>query len=104
MSKRTEDELLTEVLDAYDKIDDTRKKEILKSAITHLYGFMRDIDITRDEWMEGIEFLTAVGQICSDRRQEFILLSDLLGVSALVELVDRKVVDGETPEIGRAHV
>lgn len=97
MAKRTEDELLAEVLAAYDKIDEGREKDIIKAAIKHIYAFARDIDLSHDEWLVGIDFMTRVGQICSDKRQEFILLSDLLGLSALVELQHRKAVEGETP-------
>ena len=55
---------------------------------------MREAALTQDEWRAGIDFLTRTGQMCSDKRQEFILLSDILGVSMLVDAVeqDRKSV------------
>ncbi len=97
MTKRTAETLLDDVLHAYDAIDDARKKELLKAAIKHLHAFAREVDLTRDEWMAGIELLTAIGQTCTEERQEFILLSDLLGVSSLVELQTRKARGRETP-------
>jgi len=97
MTKRTAETLLSDVLHAYDAIDDPRKKELLKAAIKHLHAFAREVDLTRDEWMAGIELLTAIGHTCTGKRQEFILLSDLLGVSSLVELQTRKARGRETP-------
>jgi hydroxyquinol 1,2-dioxygenase len=63
---------------------DPRFRTIMTSLITHLHGFVRDVRLTDEEWMRAIEFLTAVGKACTDQRQEFILLSDTLGVSSLV--------------------
>jgi catechol 1,2-dioxygenase len=62
-------------------------KEIMISLIRHLHGFVRETGVTPAEWKMGIEFLTAVGHITDDKRQEFILLSDTLGISAMVDLV-----------------
>jgi hydroxyquinol 1,2-dioxygenase len=56
----------------------------MTSLITHLHGFVRDVRLTESEWITAIQFLTDVGQTCTDKRQEFILLSDTLGVSVLV--------------------
>ncbi len=63
---------------------DPRLREIMDSAVRHLHAFARDVHLTPEEWMTGIKFLTAVGQACSPIRQEFILLSDVLGLSAVV--------------------
>jgi len=64
-----------------------RLREVMAALTRHLHGFVADVNLTRDEWLAGIRFLTATGQICSDQRQEFILLSDTLGVSMLVDLL-----------------
>ncbi len=56
----------------------------MTSLITHLHDFVREVQLTEAEWMGAIQFLTDVGQTCTDKRQEFILLSDTLGVSVLV--------------------
>ena len=66
---------------------DQRLRQIMTSLIRYLHGFVSDVRLTQDEWLAAIRFLTATGQICSDRRQEFILLSDTLGVSMLVDLL-----------------
>lgn len=64
-----------------------RLKEIMTALTRHLHDFAREVRLTSDEWMTGIEFLTKVGQISDDKRQEFILLSDTLGLSALVDMI-----------------
>ena len=72
-------------------IENPRLKEICYAAVRHLHAFAREVNLTPEEWLQGIQFLTAVGQKCSPLRQEFILLSDVLGLSAVVNaLHDRK--------------
>jgi len=66
---------------------DARFKRVMTSLIRHLHDFARDVDLTEDEWMAAIEFLTDTGKMCSGRRQEFILLSDTLGVSMLAVML-----------------
>lgn len=97
MADRTREELLAEVLAEYQRIDNPRVKRIMESVIRHVHMCAADMDLSHEEWLQGIDFLTGVGQICSDERQEFILLSDLLGLSALVELQDRNPEGEETP-------
>ena len=64
--------------------DDPRFRRIMTSLITHLHDFVREVKLTEPEWLAAIQFLTDVGRTCTDKRQEFILLSDTLGVSVLV--------------------
>lgn len=90
------DELLTEVLARYDAAPDARMREVMQAAIRHLHAFVREVGLTRDEWMAGIQFLTATGQICSETRQEFILMSDTFGVSTLVEMLNYSPTEGTT--------
>ncbi|HUY50856.1 MAG TPA: intradiol ring-cleavage dioxygenase [Streptosporangiaceae bacterium] len=66
---------------------DPRLREVMTALVRHLHGFAAEVRLTQDEWFSTIRFLTATGQICSDQRQEFILLSDTLGVSMLVDLL-----------------
>jgi hydroxyquinol 1,2-dioxygenase len=73
---------------------DPRFKQVMTSLITHLHDFVREVRLTEAEWLTAIEFLTAVGQTCTDKRQEFILLSDTLGVSVLVVTINHPSVDG----------
>ncbi len=61
-----------------------RFKQVMTALIQHAHAFAREVDLTPDEWMNAIQFLTATGKMCDDKRQEFILLSDTLGLSMLV--------------------
>jgi protocatechuate 3,4-dioxygenase beta subunit len=87
MKTLTENNLTAAVLARLAKAPNPRMKEIMTSLIRHLHGFVRETGVTPAEWKMGIEFLTAVGHITDDKRQEFILLSDTLGISAMVDLV-----------------
>jgi len=69
---------------------DPRFRRIMTSLIRHVHGFVREVELTEEEWFEAIKFLTATGQKCNDKRQEFILLSDVLGVSMLVDAVNHR--------------
>lgn len=83
-----------------------RLKEIMMSLTRHMHEFVREVGLTEQEWLAGIEFLTATGHKCDDRRQEFILLSDTLGVSMLcVALNNRKPAAAtEATVFGPFHV
>jgi hydroxyquinol 1,2-dioxygenase len=87
MKTLTENNLTAAVLARLAKAPNPRMKDIMTSLIRHLHGFVRETGLTPAEWKMGIEFLTAVGHITDDKRQEFILLSDTLGISAMVDLV-----------------
>ncbi len=77
-----------------------RFRQIMASLVKHLHDFSREVDLTPEEWLEGIKFLTAVGQKCTEHRQEFILLSDTLGLSALVNaLHDKRGTESATKTI-----
>ncbi len=74
-----------------------RLKQIMEGLVKHLHEFAREVDLTPEEWIQGIGFLTAVGQKCTPFRQEFILLSDTLGFSALINaLHDKRGVEAST--------
>src|SRR5205809_3195358 len=96
MRQFTEDTLTDAVLARLKDAKNPRLKQIIASAVKHLHGFARDVQLTEEEWFEGIKFLTAVGQKCDDRRQEFILLSDVLGLSMMVVALNHKTVPGAT--------
>lgn len=78
---RVEETLIRNVVRSFDDCPDPRLKQLMQSLVPHLHAFIRDVRLTEEEWNTAIEFLTAVGHITDDRRQEFILLSDVLGVS-----------------------
>jgi len=73
-----------------------RLKFLLSNLVGHLHDFVRETDLTTEEWMQSIQFLTATGKKSTDIRQEFILLSDVLGVSALVDALDHPRVGNST--------
>ena len=84
MQELTPENITQAVLDQMATTTNPRLKEIMASAVKHLHAFARDVNLTPAEWIKGIAFMTAVGKICTPARQEFILLSDTLGLSALV--------------------
>lgn len=74
-------ELIERVETSFAGCGDDRLREVMQASVRHLHAFLREVRPTEEEWTTAIEFLTAVGHITDDRRQEFILLSDVLGVS-----------------------
>ncbi|MEX2447068.1 MAG: intradiol ring-cleavage dioxygenase [Dehalococcoidia bacterium] len=96
MREFNETNLTEAVADRFDGIRDDRLREVMGSLVRHLHDFVREVDLTEDEWAAAIQFLTATGQISDDSRQEFILLSDVLGVSALVDTINHRVPAGAT--------
>ena len=91
-----EDNLTAEVVKRLGKTKNARHRQIMASAVKHLHAFARDVHLTEEEWFEGIKFLTAVGQKCDDKRQEFILLSDVLGLSMMIVALNHKTLPGAT--------
>jgi catechol 1,2-dioxygenase len=87
---------LDDVLARYDAAPDARLAEVTRAVIRHLHELVAEVGLTREEWFAGIRFLTETGQMCSGERQEFILLSDTLGVSMLVEMINHLGADGTT--------
>jgi hydroxyquinol 1,2-dioxygenase len=75
---------------------DPRFRRIMQSLIRHVHDFVREVELTEEEWFAAIKFLTATGQKCDDKRQEYILLSDVLGVSMLVDAINHRASGGTT--------
>src|SRR4051812_38506174 len=96
MRQFTEETLTEAAIARLKDADNPRFKEILTSAIRHLHAFAREVQLTEEEWFEGIKFLTAVGQKCDGKRQEFILLSDVLGLSMMIVALNHKTAPGAT--------
>ncbi|MEU9339993.1 intradiol ring-cleavage dioxygenase [Streptomyces sp. NPDC048278] len=92
----TEDAVTAEAVDSLRGTDDPRLRELLTALIRHLHAFARETRLTQREWEAAIAFLTETGQTCTDTRQEFILLSDVLGLSMLVETVNGHSDPGST--------
>jgi hydroxyquinol 1,2-dioxygenase len=102
----TEANLTDVVLQRWKDISDPRLRQIMQSLIKHLHGFMREIEPTQAEWATAIDWLTRTGKLCSERRQEFILASDVLGVSMLVDAINHRRPGAATPSTveGPFHV
>jgi len=96
MRNLTESNLTEAVLGKLEGATDARLKQIMTSLVKHLHAFVREVELTEAEWLAGIQFLTATGQKCDDKRQEFILLSDTLGVSMLVDAINHRKPSGAT--------
>ncbi|MFJ3754923.1 dioxygenase [Streptomyces sp. NPDC090080] len=79
--REREKQVTRQVLASFDGCADPRLREIMRSLVGHLHAFVRDVRLTEAEWAKGIDFLTRTGHLTDDRRQEFILLSDVLGAS-----------------------
>ncbi len=75
---------------------DPRLRQVMASLVRHLHAFAKDVELRQEEWDLAIDFLTATGKICSDERQEFILLSDVLGFSMLVDAINNRRPQGAT--------
>src|SRR5438128_7594587 len=91
-----EDNLTEAVVARLKKTKNPRVKQIMSAAVKHLHAFAREVHLSEEEWFEGIKFLTAVGQKCDDKRQEFILLSDILGLSMMIVALNHKTPAGAT--------
>jgi protocatechuate 3,4-dioxygenase beta subunit len=92
----TEDDITAEVLRRFDATEDPRLKQIMQSLVKHVHAFLKDVQLTEAEWWKGIDFLTKTGQKCDAERQEFILLSDTLGVSMVTDLISNRKPAGAT--------
>jgi hydroxyquinol 1,2-dioxygenase len=102
----TEETATGAFIDSLAPSTDPRLREILTSLVRHLHAFTRDVELTIPEWEKAIDFLTRVGQKCDADRQEFILLSDVLGESMLVETISNRKfgVATESTVLGPFHV
>ncbi len=96
MQEFDEKSITAAVLARMDQCEDARFKQVMSSLVTHLHDFVREVKLTEAEWIGAIQFLTAVGKTCTDKRQEFILLSDTLGVSILVITLNNPASGGTT--------
>jgi maleylacetate reductase len=91
-----EEAVTDEVLASFAGADAARYREIMQSLVRHLHAFAREVRLTEPEWEQGIDFLTRAGHITDDRRQEFILLSDVLGLSMLTVAINAPASAGAT--------
>jgi len=102
----TEETAADAVVESFAPATDPRLREILTSLVRHLHAFAREVELTIGEWEKAIDFLTRTGHKCDDDRQEFILASDVLGMSMLVETISNRKfgVATESTVLGPFHV
>jgi protocatechuate 3,4-dioxygenase beta subunit len=106
MPQFNDTELTEAVIHSFDATPDPRAKFLLQELVKSLHDYVRKTDLTFAEWEYAIDFLTRTGQKCTPVRQEFILLSDVMGVSMLVDAVNHRERDGatETTVLGPFYV
>src|ERR1700729_2009402 len=101
----TEEGAADAVIDSFAGPPDERLRTILDSLVRHLHAAVREVEPTIAEWERAIDFLTATGQKCDRERQEFILLSDVLGISMLVETINNRTAAAtESTVLGPFHM
>jgi protocatechuate 3,4-dioxygenase beta subunit len=90
----------------FDATPDVRLRQVMRSLVEHLHAFVKDVELTEQEWGRAVDFLTRTGHLSDDLRQEFVLLSDVLGVSMLVETINHRADHGNTEStvLGPFHV
>ncbi|GAA4639349.1 hypothetical protein GCM10023196_100610 [Actinoallomurus vinaceus] len=86
----SEDDAAEIVAESFAGTPNPRLKRVMTSLVEHLHAFVRDVEPTEAEWQQAIDFLTATGHMCDATRQEFVLLSDVLGVSMLVDAINNR--------------
>jgi hydroxyquinol 1,2-dioxygenase len=106
MKNLNQDTITQAVLERFADTPDPRLREIMNSLVRHLHAFAREVKLTEAEWFAGIEFLTRVGHMSDNKRQEFILLSDTLGLSMLTVAMNNDKPEGctEATVFGPFHV
>jgi hydroxyquinol 1,2-dioxygenase len=97
MTYVTEQNLTDIAIERWKQIPDPRLRQVMSSLIRHLHAFVRNVEPTEAEWFAAIDWLTRTGKMCTDKRQEFILASDVLGVSMLVDAINHRLPTGATP-------
>lgn len=106
MRNLSQDNITQAVIASFAGTEDPRLKRIMTSLVQHLHAFAREVKLTEEEWFKGIDFLTRCGHITDDKRQEFILLSDVLGLSTLTVAMNNDKPQGctEATVFGPFHV
>ncbi len=93
---KTPEQITADVLASFDGCGEDRLRELMRALIRHLHGFVEEVKLTPQEWTRVIEMLTRTGEITDEHRQEFVLWSDSLGVSMLVDALQNTLPEGAT--------
>ncbi|HVA95800.1 MAG TPA: dioxygenase [Candidatus Dormibacteraeota bacterium] len=106
MPYATEKNLTDLALKQWEACNSPRLRQIMQSMVKHLHGFVRETDVTQEEWLAAVDWLARTGKLCTDKRQEFILFSDVLGISMLVDAINHRFPTGATPStvMGPFHI
>ncbi len=106
MAYATEENLTELAQKQWEASRSPRLREIMLALVKHLHGFVRDVDLKEDEWLAAMNWLAATGKMSTEKRNEFILFSDVLGVSMLVDAVNHRFPSGATPStvMGPFHI
>jgi hydroxyquinol 1,2-dioxygenase len=96
MGQVSPEEITAQVVARFDSTPDPRLRQIMQALVTHLHSFVTEVELSEEEWGAAIAALTATGHITDDKRQEFILWSDSLGVSMLVDAIAHRAPSGAT--------
>ena len=100
----TEDNITDVFMSYFGGNADPRFREVMLSLARHLHAFAKDVSLTHDEWMKGIEFLEWAGRISDEERHEFVLLSDVLGLSSLVDMINSVPRGTSSSVLGPFHI
>ncbi|GAA1291087.1 dioxygenase [Pseudonocardia aurantiaca] len=106
MQLATEDNITELAAARWATAHDPRTAEVLSALVKHLHAFAREVRLTEAEWMAAVQWLTRTGQVCDDKREEFILASDVLGLSMLVVQMNHRLDPAATPAtvLGPFHI
>ncbi len=106
MPYATEKNLTDLALKQWEACNSPRLRQIMQSLVKHLHGFVRETDVTQEEWLAAVDWLARTGKLCTEKRQEFILFSDVLGISMLVDAINHRFPTGATPStvMGPFHI
>jgi hydroxyquinol 1,2-dioxygenase len=97
MAYATEQNLTDLVVERWSDTPDPRLRNVVTALVKHVHAFVREIEPTQDEFFAAVDFLTRTGKMCTDKRQEFILLADVLGVEMLVDAINNRLPSEATP-------
>jgi hydroxyquinol 1,2-dioxygenase len=106
MQCATEENLTELAVKRWEACHSPRLREIMQSLVKNLHGFVREVDLQEDEWLTAVNWLAKTGQLSTGKRHEFILLSDVLGISMLVDAINHRFSTGATPStvMGPFHI
>lgn len=106
MQPVTEDSITELAVQRWSTADEPRTAELITALIRHLHAFAREVRLTESEWLAAVRWLTRTGQISDEKREEFILASDVLGLSMLVVQLNHRFEPGATPAtvLGPFHI